>query len=146
MKNLLFAYCVLALSILFVTTLNAKELNKEKKNAIVESLSEGISSENYGLRTSSALQLVKLIEDKKLSGIEADKALIPLLKMLSNGNTEEERIAAALALHNIGNAIGIYRLKKAARFDESKRVRDICASLYYDFNKPQINKYYISIR
>ena len=136
MKKLLFAYLVLAISILFVTSLNAEVLNQDKKDAIVKSLANGISSENYGLKTSAALQLGRLIDINLISRDDANKALIPLLRMLQSGNTEEERISAALALFKIGNGIGIYQLKGAARFDDSPRVKKICLTLYnaYHYN------------
>lgn len=136
MKKLLYAYLVLAISILFVTSLNAAVINQDKKDATVKSLAQGISSENYGLKTSAALQLGRLIDINYITQDDANKALIPLLSMLQNGNTEEERISAALALFKIGNGIGIYQLKGASRFDDSPRVRKICLNLYsvYHYN------------
>ena len=134
MKKLLFAYLVLAISILFVTTINAKEISQNKKDAIVETLSMGISSDNFGLKTSAALELGKLIDINFISQNDANTALIPLLKMLNDGQTEEERISAALALFKMGNGIGIYNLKGASRFDNSDRVRKICANLYSAFH------------
>ncbi len=136
MKKLFFAYLVLAISILFVTSLNAKEFSRDKKDAIVASLSQGISSDNYGLKTSAALQLGRLIDTNYLNKEDANGALIPLLNMLENGKFEEERIAAALAIYKIGNGIGIYRLKGASRFDDSPRVRKICMNLYGAFHNP----------
>jgi hypothetical protein len=135
MKKLLFAYLVLAISILFVTSINAAGLNQDKKDAIVKSLTNGISSENYGLKTSAALQLGRLIDINLISKDDADKALIPLLRMFQNGNTEEERISAALVLFKIGNGIGIYQLKGAAKFDDSPRVRKICLNLYNAYHR-----------
>ena len=90
MKKLLFAYLVLAISILFVTSLNASVINQDKKDATVKSLAHGISSENFGLKTSAALQLGRLIDINYLTQDDANKALIPLLNMLQNGNSEEE--------------------------------------------------------
>ncbi len=134
MKNLLFAYLVLAISIIFVTTINAKEISQNKKDAIVKTLSMGISSENFGLKTSAALELGNLIDINLINKNDANQALIPLLKMLNNGQSEEERISAAITLFKMGNGIGIYNLKGAARFDDSERVRKICSNLYAAFH------------
>lgn len=93
---------------------------KLSKNS-VSSLLTGINSDNYGLRTSAAF----------LSGkFHLSEAVIPLMKMLRNAGQEDARIMAALSLIKIGDARGIYAVKQAIRFDESERVRKMCAIFY----------------
>jgi len=58
------------------------------------------------------------------------KAVIPLMGMLRTGE-ESTRIVAALALCRIGDARGTFAVKRAATFDDSPRVRRLCA-WYYD--------------
>jgi DNA-binding transcriptional LysR family regulator len=58
------------------------------------------------------------------------KAVIPLMSMLRNGE-ESGRVVAALALCRIGDARGTFAVKRAATFDESAKVRRLCA-WYYD--------------
>jgi hypothetical protein len=117
----------------------------EQKAAIVDNLTTGIKSSNYGLRTSSADVLFDLIDDNYLQSADASKAMIPLLVMLENGQTDEERISAALALFNLGNSIGIYRLRGVAVFDENERVSKICKNLYYSYHKLNGTEYLIDI-
>jgi len=64
--------------------------------------------------------------------------------MLNKGNSDEERIAAALALYKIGDNRGIYKLKTSSKFDDSKRVKDICYKLYYEFNRQNNTEYLIT--
>ena len=106
----------------------------EEKAAIVDNLTTGIKSTNYGLRTSSADVLFDLIDDDYLQSEDASKAMIPLLVMLENGKTDEERISAALALFNLGNSIGIYRLRGVAIFDDNERVSNNLQKLILQFS------------
>ncbi len=52
------------------------------------------------------------------------------MRMLRNAEPEDARIMAALSLIKIGDARGIYAVKQAIRFDESERVRKMCAIFY----------------
>lgn len=117
----------------------------EQKSAIVGNLTVGIESDNYGLRTSSADVLFDLIDDDYLQSDDPSKAMIPLLVMLENGQTDEERISAALALFNLGNNIGIYRLRGVAIYDDNERVKTICKNLYYSYHKLNGTEYLIDI-
>jgi hypothetical protein len=58
------------------------------------------------------------------------KAVLPLMAMLRDGE-ESARIVAALALCRIGDARGTFAVKRAATFDDSAKVRRLCA-WYYD--------------
>lgn len=115
----------------------------EKKSAIVDNLTLGIISNNYGLRTSSADVLHDLITQDYLESKDASRAMIPLLIMLEKGQTEVERISAALALFNLGNNIGIYRLRGVAIYDDNERVSKICKNLYYSYHKLHGTEYLI---
>ena len=91
------------------------------KDGTVASLIMGINSDNFGLRTSAAYMLGEL---------KCEKGVIPLMRMLKSEDREDERIVAALALLKIGNAKGIFAIKRAIRFDESERVQRLCAAFY----------------
>ena len=135
MKKISIAFLVLAIVVLLVTSINAETFSSSKKgNDIVENLENGLVSENSGLRVSSALVLGQLIDTKYIQRDNADKTLVSLMKMLDNGKSDEEKIAAALALFKVGNAMGIYKLKGSSKFDHSKRVKDICYKLYQQFH------------
>lgn len=136
---------LLALIVIPVMSLNAEELPKEKKVAAVDNLTVGITSDNSGLRTSSANVLSNLITDAYLEDSDARKAMIPLLEMLDKGKTDCERIAAAVALYKLGNGIGIYRLRGVALFDDNEKVSKVCKNLYYTFHKLNGTEYLIDI-
>ena len=141
MKN--FVAVLLSIILVAAVSIPAQELTPEKKEAAVNNLTVGVNSDNSGLRASSACQIYRLIEDKYLKDADASKAMIPLLNMLENGTSEDERIAAAVALYKLGNAIGIYRLRGVALFDSNERVGMICKNLYYTYHKLNNTEYYI---
>ena len=118
-------------------------LSSDQKSGAVDNLTEGIKSNNYGLRVSSSNVLFDLIHNTYIKSDDASIAMIPLLVMLENGQTDEERISAALALFNLGNSIGIYRLRGVAIFDDNERVSKICKNLYYSYHKLNGTEYLI---
>ena len=142
MKTLL----TLIFSLLVVQTLSAQEpeFSEDKKSLIVDNLTVGIKSENNGLHTSAALVIYELINESYLESGDASKAMIPLLKLLKNGQTEEERIAAAMALFQLGNPIGIYQLRGVAVFDDNEKVATVCKNLYYSYHKLHRTEYLVS--
>ncbi|MCW8803828.1 MAG: hypothetical protein OQK57_05460 [Ignavibacteriaceae bacterium] len=134
------------LTLLVVQSLTAQipEFPAEKKSVIVDNLTVGIESENTGLHTSAALVMYDLINEAYLESTDASKAMVPLLKMLKEGKTDEERIAAAVALYELGNPIGIYRLRGVAVFDDNERVATICKNLYYTYHKLHGTEYLVA--
>lgn len=134
------------LTLLVVQSLPAQtpEFPAEKKSAIVDNLTVGIESENTGLHTSAALVMYDLINEAYLESADASKAMVPLLKMLKEGKTDEERIAAAVALYELGNPIGIYRLRGVAVFDDNEKIALICKNLYFTYHKLHGTEYLVS--
>ena len=128
-----------------VVSTYAGELPDKKKSAAVDNLSVGIVSENDGLRTSSACVLSDLINEEYLTKDDASKVMIPLLVMLEKGTNECERIAAAVALYKLGNPIGIYRLRGVAKFDDDKKVSDVCKNLYVSYHKLNGTEYLVDL-
>ena len=107
---------------------NPKATLEIKQNTI-SSLMKGLSSENLGLKSSSAYMLGEL---------KVTSAVIPLMKILRCNENEDLRIAAALALYKIGTPLSINAVKQSVRFDNSTRVSKLCASFYNEYLK---NKY-----
>ena len=58
------------------------------------------------------------------------EAVIPLMGMLHNGPSERCRIVAALSLCMLGDERGTFAVKRAATFDQSQKVRTLCAWFY----------------
>ena len=95
--------------------------SEEDYSRIEKNLLLGIKSNNSGLQTSSAYFLGEM---------KSDKAMIPLLKLVRNGKSEESRIIAALSLYKIESKIGMYRLKGLSQKDESELARKVFERLY----------------
>ncbi len=81
----------------------------------------GLSEDNEGLRVSAAFNLGEM---------KSQKAVIPLMKLLKDGKTDEEKIIAALSLIKIGDPQGVFLVSRAAQFQESARVRRVCEKFY----------------
>ena len=133
-------------SFLFVFTSLAQDVqfSDDEKSTVVDNLTNGIEADNNGLNASSANVLYDLIADEYLESDDGDKAMIPLLKLLKRGETDETRIAAALALYKLGNGIGIYRLRGVAQFDENENVSSVCKNLYYSYHKINGSEYFLN--
>jgi hypothetical protein len=96
-------------------------LSNELFDKFETNLLVGINSKNSGLQTSCAYLLGE---------IKSDKAMIPLLRLATNGKTEEGRIIAGLSLYKIKSDIGMYRLKWLAENDESELARKVFKRIY----------------
>lgn len=90
----------------------------------VENLLIGLSSENDGLRRSSAYMLGVL---------KSDEAVVPLMRALKSHQDECTRIVAALSLCKIGDARGVFAVKQEVRFSESNKVKKCCACFYNQY-------------
>ena len=116
----------IALLLAVITPATAQDMRKElgdvRYKLGVENGLMALKSPNDGLRR-SAIYL--------LGTLEADDAVIPLMSVLHNSKDEKSRIAATWALSKIGNSVGTFAVKQAARFDESKKVQ-MHAAWYYN--------------
>ena len=128
-----FTRTILIVALLFGITAASFGNDDKTKNDVSEntiaSLLEGLTSDNLGLKSSSAFMLGEL---------KVTRAIIPLLRVLHNDKNEEIRISAALALYKIGTPLSIYAVKQAGRFDESKRVNKLAQKFYYDYLKQKL--------
>ena len=92
------------------------------KNKTIElNLVNGISSDNLGLKVSSA----------NLAGeVKSKLSVIPLMKMFRIEKNNKARTAAALSLLKIGDARGIKVIEYASRFDDDSYVKSMCKMFY----------------
>ncbi len=95
--------------------------SEEEYDQIETNMLIGIKADNTGLQTSCAYFLGEM---------KSDRAMIPLLKLVTNADTEEARIIAALSLYKIESKIGMYRLKYLAESDESELARRVFDRIY----------------
>ena len=130
-KGILAAALILSLSL----PATAKDLSKTAaapatestqitESRIVDNLLVGIKSQNSGLKLSSLYQM---------GNYDTEKSVIELMRILKDDPKDEARITAALSLYKLGDARGIYAVKRAAKFDESPRVRKMCENFYRQF-------------
>ena len=122
MKRTKMYLIVIVLSI-FVSSVFAgpKTISKE---VIEDSYIAGVTSENQGLKVSSAYFLGEM---------KSSKAVIPLMRILREDNCDGARLAAALALIKIGDARGIYMVKKSVNFNDCEKVRRLAKHLYASY-------------
>ncbi len=131
MKRVAMVLGVLVLLAAFSTLAAGEEryagMTKEKYDAAITNLLVGLKSDNLGLKTSSACMLGEL---------KAGEAVVPLMAMLRDDEQECCRIVAALALCRIGDSRGVYAVKCAVQFDDSKQVAQKCAWFYDQYVQP----------
>jgi hypothetical protein len=127
LKRCIAAGLIIAISIPAMATDKVQVTPKVTKDIVVTNLMNGLVSQNRGLKESAAFMLG---EEK------ATRAVVPLMQMLRGGEEESSRIVAALSLCRIGDPRGVYAVKQAAKFDESERVRTLCAWFYNQYVQP----------
>lgn len=132
---------ILTVSLLLLGTISifAQGTNSNKilplSNEAIDNYLVGMQSDNIGVRVSCAYFLGEY---------NVSEGIIPLMKMLHNEKSEAARIIAALSLTKIGSDKAVFAVKQAARFDESERVRNLCAKFYNSFTyveKNQVNQF-----
>jgi len=102
-------------------------MSEQKYAAAVENLLVGLQSDNLGLKTGCAYMLGEL---------KATRAIVPLMAILRSDERECCRTVAALALCRIGEARGVFAVKRAVTFDDSEGVRQKCAWFYEQYVAP----------
>jgi len=105
-------------------------LNSSQIEACYKTLQHGLNSDNEGLKAGCAYMAGE---------IRCQKSVVCLLKILHNNSSEEFRILAALSLYKIGDARGIYAIKQAIKYDESKRVQRMCGIFYNAYVQENLN-------
>jgi hypothetical protein len=100
--------------------------NSSEMQACFETLQQGLNSDNVGLKAGCAYMVGVL---------QCQRSVITLLQILHSSSSEELRILAALSLYKIGDPRGIFAIKQAIKFDESKRVQRMCEIFYKAYNQ-----------
>ncbi len=130
MKKTVSVLAALALVIVVTTGAMATDqysaMSPAKYQRAEQSLLNGLQEDNLGVKEGSAYMLGEM---------KSSKAVIPLMKILRDGEQESTRIVAALALCRIGDARGVYAVKRATFFDKSERVSQRCAWFYNSYVK-----------
>ena len=82
---------------------------------------KGLKSDNQGLRISCAYFLGEM---------KSNRAVIPLMQMLSNEQHEGAKIIAAWSLIKIGDPRGVYRVRREADLSTCCSVQCMCDFFY----------------
>ncbi len=88
-------------------------------------IEKGLLEKLEGCDTCARAQAAFLLGCRK-----CPEAVIPLMGMLHNGPSDQCRIVAALSLCLLGDERGTFAVKRAATFDQSQKVRTLCAWFY----------------
>ena len=122
-------FAVIILSTLLFTGYTFADVNKNVPEVNTYEAIElnrliGLASDNEGLRVSCAFNLGEM---------KSKKAVIPLMQLLREGKTCEERIIAALSLVKIGDPQGVYMVSRLSKFHDCDRTRRMCEKFYNGF-------------
>jgi len=110
--------------------LQAQSVNYKNINGnSIESLKEGIQSDNPGLRKSAIY----------MAGFyKIDEVVETLTNQLEHEKNPSTRVLIALSLYNIGNHVGMEAVKELAAKDKDNAVKRMSTVLYRQF--ADINK------
>jgi len=118
---LLFSVSLLLLLPSRIIPQETDEQDSKKMEACYQTLQQGLNSENNGLMAGCAYMAGE---------IRCQRSVVTLLKILHSNPYEELRILAALSLYKIGDPRGIFAIKQAITYDDSKRVQQMCELFY----------------
>jgi hypothetical protein len=124
---------IVVLAALLFTNFSYAEVNKTESKANTYEVIEqnrliGLASDNEGLRISCAFNLGEM---------KSEKAVIPLIKLLRDGTSEEERIIAALSLIKIGDPRGAFFVGRTAKYCDCEKLRYFCTKFYQSYLNAQ---------
>jgi len=100
----------------------ASDARESRRAELAErNLLEALTCDNCGVITSAAYQL---------GDLKSTRAVVPLMALLHDSADENTRLVAALSLCKIGDARGVFAVKREATFDDNPRMRAIFAWFY----------------
>jgi hypothetical protein len=103
----------------------SNSMDEELRNKIIQKNPlKGLCCEDPSMRLDCAFALGEQ---------KCEKAVIPLMKMLREDSDEAVRIVAALSLIKIGDPIGVYLVKRTAKFNDFSKVRELCEKFYTSY-------------
>lgn len=128
MKAKLTLATVIVAALLF-TNFSYADVNKTTKKAntyetIEQNRLIGLASDNEGVRISAAFNLGEM---------KSQKAVVPLMKQLRDGTSEEERIIAALSLIKIGDPRGAFMVGRTAKYCDCEKLSYFCEKFYQSY-------------
>jgi hypothetical protein len=128
MKKLLFLWLSLSF-VVAIATVSFAQADKEistpsKYEAIEANYLTGLNSDNQGLKVSSAYFL---------GNMKSNKAVIPLMKMFRNEKNNGAKLVAAWSLLKIGDARGVFLVKRESELGNCDGINCMLHQLYEDY-------------
>jgi hypothetical protein len=128
MKKLLFLWLSLSF-VVAITTISFAQADKEistpsKYEAIEANYLTGLNSDNQGLKVSSAYFL---------GNMKSSRAVIPLMKMFRNEKNNGAKLVAAWSLLKIGDARGVFLVKRESELGNCDGINCMLHQLYEDY-------------
>ena len=116
---------ILLMVLLFSSSIFATGFNLDKDHPKFETVEKNLivntESGNLGVLTSSIYMLGE---------IKSEKAVIPLVKILRNSESEELKILSALSLTKIGTPYSRYIVKRVGELSEDKKTSEMLIKFY----------------
>jgi hypothetical protein len=128
MKKLLFLWLSLSF-VVAIATVSFAQADKEistpsKYEAIEANYLTGLNSDNQGLKVSSAYFL---------GNMKSSRAVIPLMKMFRNEKNNGAKLVAAWSLLKIGDARGVFLVKRESELGNCDGINCMLHQLYEDY-------------
>jgi hypothetical protein len=128
MKKLFYLWLTLSF-VVAVATVTFAQADKEistpsKYEAIEANYLAGLNSGNHGLEVSSAYFL---------GNIKSSKAVIPLMKMFRDEKNDGAKLVAAWSLLKIGDARGVFLVKRESELGNCGGINCMLHQLYEDY-------------
>ncbi|MEW6508016.1 MAG: hypothetical protein AB1432_09755 [Bacteroidota bacterium] len=115
---------LISVLLLSATTITGQELSpvvKAKYKTIEANYLAGLKSDNEGLRISCAYYLGEM---------KSEKAVVDLLKIISDNDCYAAQIVAALSLIKIDNEQSLYMVKRTALFNDFVSISKMSEKFY----------------
>jgi hypothetical protein len=115
--------------IVAIATISYAQANKEvsissKYESVEANYLNGLNSDNHGLKVSSAYFL---------GDMKSHKAVIPLMKMFRDEKNDGAKLVAAWSLLKIGDARGVFLVKRESELGDCDGIRCMLGQLYNDY-------------
>lgn len=121
MKKLVFLLVCFSFTFSYFAADSLKVQKVSTYENIENNLLVGLATQNEGLKFSCAYFLGEM---------KSSKAVIPLMRLFHNGETDEMKIIAALSLCKIKSERGVFAVKRGITFADSERVQRLCNIFY----------------
>ncbi len=127
LKNILITFLI----IMTYTGIIFSQVNRE---LTLLSEKKGIKEENYLAALNSGNEEIRINSAYLLGELKSQKAVEPLMDMFRKEKDDGAKLVAALSLLKIGDARGVFLVKRSIEFGEDSGTAIILQHLYKDYS------------